>query len=584
MLQRFEYTRRPVLDQGTLDEMSMAEVLHSCRQHQVDGVLRLRSAPTEKNIIVVHGHPTFVESNVRSETLAEYLRNQGRIDNEAGQIIHELVRQTGRRQQDLLLARGLLDNHQLYEVLVEHVVQKTVDCFSWNHGEFDLLPNNEPSGAGLRLKLDVTRMILDGVQQYFGEARLAPLPELPWEARAYVRNEALEQIGQLALTTAEARMRDLVTRNLTLDEIITTSRRNRLAVLRLLYAFYVQELVGFELRKFYSTAPPLTCEETTDTPAGGVPAATRTPPPRPAATRTPPPRPARTETEEDPEAAIRRDYQQLKGADYFTLLGIDRSASEKEIHHAFRERSQQYEPRIVAAYPREVREKAGELFVRLVTGYRLLTNRANRERYAARLEKTGTPAPHDDRRRRTSLPPGIEPVALARKAIDEEDYNHAIDVLREALRQRPNDGKTLAWLGWALYLSDKRLHRRETVRLMEGARKAAPDRPEPYHFMALILEHEGARDRARQLAEAAANFGKKDLEIAREAHLFAVRLRHRRTSRTSTSSTPPVPVSGIPRLESPDRGCSPADQSALNQDVGEMLSRFLSRVKTTDRD
>ena len=245
MLQRFEYTRRPVLDQGTLDEMSMAEVLHSCRQHQVDGVLRLRSAPTEKNIIVVHGHPTFVESNVRSETLAEYLRNQGRIDNEAGQIIHELVRQTGRRQQDLLLARGLLDNHQLYEVLVEHVVQKTVDCFSWNHGEFDLLPNNEPSGAGLRLTLDVTRMILAGVQQYFGEARLAPLPELPWEARAYVRNEALEQIGQLALTTAEARMRDLVTRNLTLDEIITTSRRNRLAVLRLLYAFYVQELVGW---------------------------------------------------------------------------------------------------------------------------------------------------------------------------------------------------------------------------------------------------------------------------------------------------------------------------------------------------
>ena len=573
MLERLEYSRRPVVDQGTLDEMSMAEVLHSCRQHQVDGVLRLRSAPAEKSIIVVHGQPTFVESNIRSETLAEYLRHQGRIDSEAGQIIHELVRQTGRRQQDLLLARGLLDNHQLYEVLVEHVVQKTVDCFSWKHGEFDLLPNSEPAVPGLRLKLDVTRMILDGVQRHFGEERLAPLAELPWEARAYVRDEALEQYGQLALTTAEARMRDLVTRNLTLDEIITTTRRNRLAVLRLLYAFYVQEFVGFELRKFYSTAPPLTCEETADTPAGG-----------PRATHTPPPRPAAAETDEDPETAIRRDYQRLKGADYFTLLGIDRSASDQEIHHAFRERSQQYEPRMVVTYPREVREKAGELFVRLVTGYRLLTNRADRERYVAGLEQTATPAPESDRRHRRSLPSGIEPVELARLAIDEEDLDHAVEVLREALRRRPNDGRTLAWLGWALYLSAPRLHRRETVRLMEAARKAAPDRPEAYYFMALILEHEGARDRARQLGEAAANFGKQDLEIAREARLFALRLRRRRTSRTATSSTPPVAVSGIPRLERADTACSPADQSALNQDVGEILNRFLSRVKPTDRD
>lgn len=373
----------------------MAAVVHDLRAEAASGVLRLRQGVVEKTVYLLEGRPVSVESDLRSETLGAHLVRTGRLTAEDHRLVVERMRQTGRRQGELLIEAGLLGPHELVGALAEHQTEKIVSCFAWAEGVFVFEPGAAWAEGVLSLPMDPTRIVLEGVGRHFEGPRLDPPAGMPGGARPFPRPALSAAGASLRLATRQARIRRAVEHGESLEALVAREGGDRLAVSRFLHALYVMEMIGFDL-----------------------PQAQAAPPPKPAVAAAPPP-------------------------------------------------------------PRE-------------------------------------PPP----------PVAVDgPLDEARRALEAGEPWAAAARLRQALSEKKEEPLLEAWLGWALFLTDPAGNRRDAERHLEVARRRGPDLAEPYLFMARMLEHDGAGERAEELYRKAAALAPDDLEIGREANLFALRLR-----------------------------------------------------------
>jgi len=519
-----------------MSKRPLAEILQFCHVEEVSGVLVLRNELVEKLVYLLDGLPAYVESDLRTETLGAYLVRSGKLSEAEHRMVFEQMRRTGKRQGELLVANGLLNPHELYEAMLAHIKEKIIACFGWEEGEYELEEGSEWSSDVLNLKLDPSRVILDGVARILELDRLEPVASLPDEARCFLRPDAPSALERLAITTSEARVYDLVSRGKTVGELVKSGRDDRLEVVRSLYGMYVLELVGFVTDK-------------------------RSDPPEPGRLTPTPRRIADLEPEEPPVASkaqeLIADYLNLKEKDYFELLDLERTATTDAINKAFHERLRKFRPEAVSDLPPTLRDQASELYQKLLTAHHVLSDPSKRLAYLESLQKSESTVSE------TGAADVLESDSLFEKAlldIDQERPADAAKKLRQALALKGGEPLYEAWLGWALYLSDPAKRRRTAERHLELARRAHPELPETYLFMARICEREGNASRAGDLYQMAIAKAPNDLKISREAHLFEVRRTKGRARRQDDQTR-----------EQP--------KSALDQDVGQLISRLFSKKR-----
>ncbi len=553
-LKRFDFQHRLPQPLGDLTSFPLPEIIHSCNVEEVSGIITIRRDPVEKLIYFLEGRPVFVESDLRTETLGHYLVREGRITPIEHRLIIERMRQTGRRQGDLLIEEKLLSPHELYNALLDHVREKVITCFAWEDGTFELTLGDGWAGSILNLEIEPSRLVLDGIQRHYNRARLGPLSFLPAHARATLRSDAPEAIKKLKMDTMEARLYDLIGRGGTLAEIEATTSGDPDDILRVLFGLFLLEIIGFE--------------------EGGVPKActipNHTPIPQRAVEASPAPE---VETgpapKQDRSNEIMAAYLRLKDADHFTLLGIGRDTKPAEVHGIFRQLSATYSAKAVDDLPDTVREKAAELYSKLVGAYQELANPLRRRAYIERLEKgedvprtpSQIPKPPPEQSHRAD-----DLLNEAKEDLSADEHEAAIAKLEEALELKKGEPLYEAWLGWAIFLSKPDRKHKLAERHLEMARRSQSSLAEPYLFMARISEHLGDTVKAMHLYRAAKEHARGNIEIAREANIGEVRTKRGRSVRVSTGTVEPE--------KTRDR-----TDSALNQDVGQLIRGLFSKDK-----
>lgn len=531
---RIEFQLPSLPDQGNLDSFPFPEILYSCYFRKNSGTLRVRHQYAEKHIYILDGHLAYADSDLRSETLGNFLVKTGKISDVEHRMIIEQMRQTGHRQSDLIIENKLLNPNDLYECLLLHVTEKVINCFAWKEGDFTLKWGNEWSGNVLNLKIDPSQLILTGIKRHYEPENLGPLTVLPEKTRVYLRLETADSLSKLKLSPPESRITKIAALNPKLEELYKQAKSDRADVDRLLYALFILGHLGFDTREHIEPVEtPLPAKFEEDTDEEEEPG---------------------TENAAHAEEVI-EDYLKLKDADFFTLLDIERDAKAPDIHDAFRQRSAQFHPDTVSKLPQDVRDKAGELYIKVLSGYRLLANPARRKQYLEELERKEEEKPVAQALESDEL------LERAKTAINKKEYERAVEKIHQALLIKPHEPLYQAWLGWALYLSDPRKKRKHAEKQLELARRHQPDMAEPYLFMARIFEFEGVLEKAAELYSLAAAKAPDNLEYAREAQLYSVRMRKGRTKKLGLDS---------------DSGKS---DSALNQDVGALISKLFKSKK-----
>lgn len=96
----------------------------------------------------------------------------------------------------------------------------------------------------------------------------------------------------------------------------------------------------------------------------------------------------------------------------------------------------------------------------------------------------------------SSVAQAIESAEIARA---EDELVEALEILKAADREVPNDPAVQAQLALTMVLLDPKKHAKDANRLAHEARKASPSLPLPYVVMGILLEQIGQKQQAAQM-------------------------------------------------------------------------------------
>jgi hypothetical protein len=229
---------------GELREHPVLRVVYRLAKTKGTGMLALEGrAGVLKEAYFTDGQPQFVNSNVESERLGNFLLEQKALTPQALQRAVSVMHHFGGRLADTLVGLDLLDPLEAYRLLAKQVAAKLMEAFSWQKGRYTWTPRQQNPYKSRALHLDAMRVIGAGAAQL-----AEPLLDewLQSQARSFVAREATQdsELAQFGLGEALLRVYSLLDGRTRLGDLAgrVRSPEARLNLLRLTYLLVQTEL------------------------------------------------------------------------------------------------------------------------------------------------------------------------------------------------------------------------------------------------------------------------------------------------------------------------------------------------------
>jgi Domain of unknown function (DUF4388) len=150
---------------GNLRTMQLEELLQWLSQSKKTGTLQFNNGKIEKKVYFKDGRIISSSSNNPEEYLGHFLVSHGLINElELAKAI-ELQEQTGMLLGKILVTTGAIQERELHRLLRLKAEESIYDIFSWGEGEFRFLDDQLPEHTMVPMNLDVTALVLEGVQR-----------------------------------------------------------------------------------------------------------------------------------------------------------------------------------------------------------------------------------------------------------------------------------------------------------------------------------------------------------------------------------------------------------------------------------
>jgi len=380
---------------GNLAVYSMPVILNQLFSEGATGKLHLKAGGFNRSIFMLNGCPVWAESDVPDDTLSSYLMDSGKISSKRYEEIKQIIEQTGRRHDEVLLESGDISPHDLYEALQEHMKARILNCFDWQEGEFEFEPLKEFPKDVIVIKMEPARIIIDGIREHGGMENTEAYSRITDDSTIIPSREPLYTPQQLQLGPVEQQIVKLALSGMKVGDIVR-SIKSRQKVRQILFSSTLGDLkakvdsAGIVLRFLYA----LDCLGVFRIAAMKEKTAAAVDPKSFRHKRRRVRLKGRMAERRD---RLLRDYFNLQGRDYFSLLGLSPEASEEEIRQAYNKKKRQYHPDNYLDVSREsseeisdLIEKAEELYLSVEEAYATLMDPAKREEYVNSL---GAPRP-----------------------------------------------------------------------------------------------------------------------------------------------------------------------------------------------
>jgi serine/threonine protein kinase len=229
---------------GDFKETPVLRLIYRLARTKATGMLSLEGrAGVLKEAYITDGQPQFVNSNIESERLGNFLLQQKALTPQALQRAVSVMHHFGGRLADTLVGLDLLDPLEAYRLLAKQVAAKLIECFSWQKGRYTWLPRAPNPYRSRALHLDPFRVIGAGVAQIS-----EPLVDewLKENTRAFASREPVQEgeLAQFGLGEALLRVYSLLDGRTRLGDLAARVRspEARLNLLRLAYLLVQTDL------------------------------------------------------------------------------------------------------------------------------------------------------------------------------------------------------------------------------------------------------------------------------------------------------------------------------------------------------
>lgn len=148
---------------GTLNTMSVSDLLQFLASGRKTGTLKLGLGSIVKHIYLEDGLIVGSSSNDPKEYLGQVLLHYGKIEEAQLQTAMEIQRQSGGKLGAILSSRGFVTQQDVVEVLRTRTLEIIYDLFIWDEAHFEFFDNEPPPEDLIRIQVEVTSVIMDGI-------------------------------------------------------------------------------------------------------------------------------------------------------------------------------------------------------------------------------------------------------------------------------------------------------------------------------------------------------------------------------------------------------------------------------------
>ena len=152
---------------GNLTNAPLPRILYFLKKGSESGVLSVKRGVTQKFISFENGNPRFVMSNIIKECLGSMLVSKGKITREQCEESLELMKNSKKRQGEILVKMGLLKSSEIDEALKEQARERILELFGWQDGEYIFTPKLSFKKELIPIDIGVSQIVLLGVKRYY---------------------------------------------------------------------------------------------------------------------------------------------------------------------------------------------------------------------------------------------------------------------------------------------------------------------------------------------------------------------------------------------------------------------------------
>lgn len=149
--------------QGNLSTMSVSDLLQFLAVSRKTGMLRFDRAQTVKQIYFENGIIVGSNSNDPRDYLGQLLIHYGKLDEPQLKAALQIQRESGGRLGEILVSTDVLPQADVLEVLRIRTLDIIYDLFLWEDAHFELYDNERPPDYFIRIEVQPTKVIMDGV-------------------------------------------------------------------------------------------------------------------------------------------------------------------------------------------------------------------------------------------------------------------------------------------------------------------------------------------------------------------------------------------------------------------------------------
>ncbi len=150
--------------QGDLKEIPVARLFFELLDERATGNLVLQRAKVQKEVNLVHGTPVSVQSNLRSESLGNFLVARKVLDDKQHAEALEKSQAEKRRLGGVLVELGHLSEEELLRQLAAQLQLKITNVLRWQAGNFVFTPG-PPTSEAVTHASDPARLVFTGLQK-----------------------------------------------------------------------------------------------------------------------------------------------------------------------------------------------------------------------------------------------------------------------------------------------------------------------------------------------------------------------------------------------------------------------------------
>ncbi|HEX7181954.1 MAG TPA: DUF4388 domain-containing protein [Thermoanaerobaculia bacterium] len=215
---------------GNLKTMQLEELLQWLSLSKKTGTLEINAPKVEKKIFFKDGLIVASASTRPEEHLGHFLVSHGLINEATLAKAIELQEMSGMLLGKILITKEALSETDLHRMLRLKTEESIYDIFSWEEGEFQFLDNALPESAMVPMALDVTGILMEGVQRVDELRRIRKL--IPNENAIPVQ---VADFNYKDVDAGERQILDLVNDERTIEEIRLQTHSSEFHVCRVLY-------------------------------------------------------------------------------------------------------------------------------------------------------------------------------------------------------------------------------------------------------------------------------------------------------------------------------------------------------------